>query len=268
MSVLLKPLALIVLALCPFALAAEKVTACTSTLFVPFNWETTTSLEGATIEVAKRFFKKERVELELLPLNSWARCLKLAESGKIDLVLGAYKTTERQLWGDYIEEFIALDIVQLFKNKNKQLHFEALDSLQQFRGGGIFENSYGESFDTFIQNLSPTQWQKVARPEQVLTQLAFNRIDYAPMNRWNMEVLMFTLKQQDKVPADTEIIPIGKTIHSNELYFLFSKKAGRYREFHQKMNAFIKDMKSRGEIQKLLNKSLTRYKQEFMENRQ
>ncbi|WDE10255.1 substrate-binding periplasmic protein [Thalassomonas haliotis] len=264
MSVLLKSLTLLLLALSPVALATEKVTACTSTLFVPFNWETSTSLEGASIELAKLFFKKEQVELELIRVNSWARCLKQVETGKIDLVLGAYKTPERQLWGDYIDEIIARDIIQLFKNKNRQLDFSALNSLHHFRGGGIIGNSYGGVFDTFIASLSPKQWQEVIRPEQLIAQLAYNRIDYAPMNRWNMEVLLLKLKQQGQIPTETEIIPVGKVIHSNELYFVFSKKTGRYREFQQKMNAFMQEMKTRDEIQKLLDKSLARYKQSFM----
>lgn len=252
----------------PSTLAAKhnKVTACSSTLWVPFNWEAKTTIEGAGSTVAKRFFKTQDVTLELVVMGSWARCLKSVETGTIDLAIAAYKTPERASFGHYVEEEIAFDNVRIYINQNKPITFDKLEDLNALQGGGRRGDSYGEQFDNFKKTLSALQWSEVNQPEQNVKKLLLSRLDYILMNPWNMEVILSQLAAEGALPEFTNIVAIGKPITHNGLYFLFSKKSNRYKDFGKEMALFIKVLKTSGKMEKIITDSFDAYKTRLNDN--
>ena len=101
------------------ALAADKVlTACSSPNWVPSNWETKTGIDGLFVDVLDHFALHSDFQIQYSGVGSWARCLKLVETGEIDIALGAYKTSERQVWGEY-SDVISLDTTRIFSLENK-----------------------------------------------------------------------------------------------------------------------------------------------------
>jgi polar amino acid transport system substrate-binding protein len=236
------------------------VRACSSIIWVPFNWEADGTIEGVGVEVAKQFFTEQKTELQLVVLNSWVRCLKFVEAGEIDLAIAAYKTEQRAQYAVYVEDAIGYDVMRMIVNNSSDLTFTSFNELRPYRGGGVIGDSYGEQFDTFKKTLDAQHWQEVSRVEQNLSKLAVGRIDYAPMNPWNMEVLLLQLKREKLIASNVQLKAVGEPMAHNGLYYMFSKKSNRYKDFGIAMNSFIKQLKSSGKMDEIFDRSFEQYK--------
>lgn len=237
----------------------NKVLACSSTLWVPYNWETAATVEGAGITIARQFFMTQGVELELIVLGSWARCLKYVEIGTIDIAIAAYKTPERTAFGRYVEEAFGIDALRIYANQNKPVIFDKIEELSAFRGGGVRGDSYGEQFDIFKKTLSYLQWSEVNQAEQNVKKLIQGRLDYTLMTPWTMKVLLLQLTKEKLLPQETKIIATGKPVNQNGLHFLFSKKSNKYKDFGKRMSLFIKELKTSGKMEQIINDSFEAY---------
>ena len=244
-----------------FAGSSPKVSACSSQLWMPFNWEAGGSLEGAAVNVAQWFFDSRKVELERVVMGSWARCLKSIEEGRVDLAIAVYKTPERQVFGDYVAEPMAFDTVKIYVNRDRPIEFDKLTELAQFRGAGVRGDSYGLEFDRFKQQLSPPNWTETNRAMQNVQRLMLGRIDYTLMNPWNLKLIFLQLAEDGEETHNKIVEVKGHDISHNGLYFLFSKKSNRFPEFGTKMAQYIRDLKSSGDMEAIISASFNTFRQ-------
>ncbi len=229
-------------------------------MWIPFNWETETQVKGVGSDIASKFFFLQKVELELIVLGSWARCLKFVETGEIDIAIAAYKTKARERFGIYVAEEIGFDAMKIYIRDGENIQFNSFNDLKQYRGGGVRGDSYGEKFDTFKLSLSERQWTEVNSAQQNVGKLILQRVDYIPMNPWNLEVIMLKLKQQGVYHGDTKLVSVGEPIDHNGLYYLFSKKSDKYKVYGEELANYLKKLKSSGEIDEIFERNFKDYK--------
>jgi polar amino acid transport system substrate-binding protein len=80
--------------------------------------------------------------------GTWDTVLANTKAGSIDLLVGAYKTTERQGWAVFSDPYTT-DPVALFVAKGRAFPFTTFDNLVGKRGVGTVGDSYGQAFDDF-----------------------------------------------------------------------------------------------------------------------
>lgn len=240
-------------------IAAKPVLVCSSILWMPFNWESKNTIKGAGSVIVQQFFAQQDKAFKLVALGSWARCLKSAQMGSMDMVIAAYKTDERLAWATYVEEPIAQDTINIYINENNPIEVNTLEDLSRYVGGGVIGDSYGKKFDQLKLKLKPHQWIVVNRAEQNIQNLARGRLDYTLMNPWNLQLSLSKLLNDKTLPQNTRFITAGQPVSNNQLYFLFSNKS-KHKTLAKPMAEFIKQLKQSGQMEKIINNSFKDYK--------
>ncbi len=245
----------------PYGHAYADVTACSSTNWVPYNWETKDSLEGGAIKLLQQFFRQQKINFEARKVGSWARCLKLVESGEIDIVIGAYKSNVRAAWGHYVSEPMGFDDIYIFIKQGSKIKYDTLDDLAQYRGGGVIGDIYGATFDNFKAKLPADKWSETTTYYNNIKKVLAQRIDYLPSASWNTKSMLFHMKNTKEIPINAELEQVGQPIQSNPLYFIVSKKSRKYAQFGEALSRFIKVKKEAGEIDTLLRTAFEDFKE-------
>lgn len=112
---------------------------------------------GMDIELLQAILEQAGIEAKYL-LYPWKRALHQLKSGRVDLVMGAGKTAERQQYAYYSKEVFQLGYNALFMHKKHtgSGYIESLSELTQtsFKIGFELGTSYSDEFDSLSKNNS------------------------------------------------------------------------------------------------------------------
>lgn len=140
---------LLVLSLCvPYHCAsAETVLRVRADDWMPMNGQPNSPYPGFLVEILKAVFEPEgiKVDYRLLP---WERAMQETRAGRIDCVIGAYKSDVP----DFVfpELHWGVDHAVLFVRASERWTFNGdLQQLKQRRTGVVTGYSYGDEFDAF-----------------------------------------------------------------------------------------------------------------------
>lgn len=230
---------LLVIVTTRYAVSAEKVlTACASPSWVPSTWETRNSIDGLFVGMLNDFASHSGLTIKYQKIGAWARCLRQAEKGEIDIVLGAYKTPERLAWGEYSQAII-YDFTRIFALENR-LNIDRIEDLTPYRGGVRIGDSYGKEMDDFIgqQALKENTILYLNNEENIIKMIANYRLDYFPGVEGNTYSMIVNLKQQGGLDNSVSIKAIGPNFSVNSLHFVVSKKHPEAKSLISEINAF------------------------------
>ncbi|UTW08811.1 substrate-binding periplasmic protein [Pseudomonas benzenivorans] len=187
-------LGLLLCLLAPAALARELL-ACGHPSYPPVSWHSQGQLVGLAPQVARELFAELGHEVRLLVLGNWKRCLLEVKRGRVDIVVAAYRTREREAWMGFSQSPLVADPILLFTRRDRPVRFDDWDDLRGLTVGLLLGDSFGERFDQFAARHLNIEW--VSSGEQNFIKLAQGRIDFMPVGlySWTLQNRRFGYDQ-------------------------------------------------------------------------
>ena len=140
-------------------------------------------ITGLAVDVTTRLVTQCGLKVRFVPMASWNRAILLAKDGKIDGVIPAHKTEERQAVFDYVSEPVfTAEMVLFARRAGGPSTFQGLTSLYGKRVGVISEALVEKEFNSYIRSNQVTLVEYRSLPV-LLAGLVKNRLDFVAGNR-------------------------------------------------------------------------------------
>lgn len=175
--------ALLALGLLAPVATARELLACGHPFYPPVSWQSNGELMGMAPHVVRQLAHEQGHEVRLLALGNWKRCLQEARLGRVDIVVAAYRTRERETWMTFTEAPLVADPILLFTHRDRPIRFDDWDDLKGLTVGLLLGDSFGERFDRFAEESLNVEW--VSSGEQNFVKLALGRIDFMPVGLYS-----------------------------------------------------------------------------------
>ena len=175
-------------------------------------------------------------------LFPWARAQSMVAQAQADLLVGPYKSPERELMFAFSERPFYVDQMVFFARANAQFEWDGdFASLRDKRIVAINGWAYGDEFDAARNSMTISLTNSV---EAALAMLAVGRVDLFATNRRNTEPVIPLQALEGKVA------PLGRIISLQRGYFAFPKRPeyeALLERFDRAFNAYV----DAGELRKL-----------------
>ena len=172
-------------------------------------------LIGAVPALLKEITEPLGVNVEVRDIGSWARVQRMARQGDIDMVAGAFITSERIGYMDYLLPPITHLPTAVWVPKGREFVYRHWPDLMGKRGSTLINNSFGQNFDRYAeQNLLI---EGVRSIEQSFQMALVDRVDYVLY-----EVLQGGVKLEYLGIAD-QFVSLSPPVSREGLFFTFSK---------------------------------------------
>lgn len=144
--------------------------------YPPLHWYDGESMQGASVEIAKRVLDELKIPYVVQYAGPFARIIKMAEYGEVDMVTTLKKTPEREQFLLFPKTPALSNPVAVFQARQRPFKFQDRTDLIGHRGGITRGNKFGDDFDAFLtENLKV---EEANSPENNFSKLAAGRIDY------------------------------------------------------------------------------------------
>ncbi|MGI0117311.1 substrate-binding periplasmic protein [Zooshikella sp. RANM57] len=197
-------------------------------------------ITGVAAKVTKAIADKLSIPYKLVSSGPWKRVHWAAQKGKIDIIAGVYLNEHRKAYLDYAEWFMT-DPVVIFVKKGNTFPYRQWKDLIGKKGSTNLGESFGESFDLFIQKYLYMEWEHESIAN--FRKLAHDRIDYFLYGLYPATAQLKVYGYED----DFEIL--SPPVVEEKFYFAFSKRS-KFRYLKPKMNAVIVELRESGIIQR------------------
>ena len=144
--------------------------------YKPLHWYDGKEMRGASIDLARRVFDEMRVAYEIRYVGPWPRVLKLAEIGKVDVVMSLKDTLDRREYMAFTSTPSFGNPMAVFVRQDRVFSFTRWEDLVGKHGGVNSGDHYGEGFDEFLQDR--LQVEATTEMAANFRKLAIGRIDY------------------------------------------------------------------------------------------
>jgi len=239
----------------PVAVAQECNTlrATGNSEYPPYLWRpdnNSKKLIGAIDFVMKEIGVRLNRTIKLQHIGSWSRAQEEVKSGRVDLLAGAFFTTPRSQWMDYVyPAFLSTNSV-VWQNKDKEIKYTEKQNLVGKLGVTVINNSFGQTFDEFAKQELKIEF--VVSLEQAFKMLALKRVDYALYEKHP------GLSYAGQMGVSDKIQPISPPISSEGLYLTISHNSkcntGKLRG---QLTKVIREMIDDGYMEKALSAGIT-----------
>ena len=108
-------------------------------------------LIGAVPALLKEITEPLGVNVVVKDIGSWARVQRMARQGEIDMVAGAFITSERIGYMDYLLPPITHLPTAVWVPKGREFVYRHWPDLAGKRGSTLINNSFGQNFDRYAQ---------------------------------------------------------------------------------------------------------------------
>ncbi len=116
------------------------------------------------------------IEIELYYSGPWGRVQEEVSAGRIDLIAGAFYTSERSGWMDYIYPEFQGTRTAVWTREDADIDYQEWIDLKPYLGVTVINNSFGQEFDTFARE--ELNIMEVGSLSQALKLVAESRADY------------------------------------------------------------------------------------------
>ncbi|MEH6576522.1 MAG: transporter substrate-binding domain-containing protein [Amphritea sp.] len=233
-----------ILALLSTSLQARTLKACGHPFYPPVSWVSSGQLTGLAPAVTRQLFAELGYNVQLSAESNWKRCLLEVQQGNADIVVAAYRIASRESYLSYSDQHIIADKVTLFVNRNNPIDFNQLEDLHDKTAGLLLGDSFGDTFDRFIQKNSHIEY--VSRGRQNFEKLALGRIDYMPLGQLSGHL------QSRKLGFHDQVKPLDVTI-ATEFYYLAVGRNSDLQQHLPFLNRRVSEMHRDGTIRRLTN---------------
>jgi polar amino acid transport system substrate-binding protein len=182
----------------------------------------------------------DTVRFEIYP---WARAQALVEQGKADILIGPYKTPEREqrfifsdlaFYQDQMVFYVRDNALAVWRGDYAELKGKRVAAVNGWAYGGVFDHARSELDVVNIDTL-----------QQGLQMLSAGRIDMLASNRRNTESLLTT-----GLELSAKVKPVEPIIDTQNGYFAFSK-LGKHDQLRSRFNQVLAQMIANGELAKM-----------------
>lgn len=185
-------------------------------------------------------------------MGSWARVQRLAQLGEIDLVAGAFITSERIGYMDYVLPPMTHLPTNVWVPRDRPFVYRHWPDLEGKRGGTLINNSFGQRFDQFaVENL---MIEGVRSIDQSFLMALAGRVDYVLYEQLQGWVKLGRLGLAD------QFVALDPPVSSEGLYFAFPKRSScnsvAFREAFMERLTFLSEQKR---LETLIEEYTVRY---------
>jgi len=212
----------------------------------PIMFKSGSTIDGAGAALVKKIFADLGVAVDIPYTGTWDEVQAKARSGDVDVLVAAYKTTEREGYMVYSDPYTT-DPVAIFVAKGKAFPFDSWDVLVGKKGTAMVGDSYGQTFDDFAA--SRLALTRVTTATQAFDMVANGQGDY----------LLYSLYAGDdflkKAGSTSRYESLPKFVNEENFYITISKKSP-YVSYLKLLNQQLAKYKADGTIAALI----TQYK--------
>ncbi len=213
--------------------------------WAPFMYKQADSIQGAGPEIVGKVLKELGLNINFKYVGAWDTVQAKAKDGSVDLIVAAYKTTEREAYMNYSVAYAA-DPVSIFVKKGKSFPFSSWSELISKKGVVTIGDSYGQEFDKYLKD-SLKNVQVVNTIDEAFAMLTADQADYFVYAKYSGEIAISKKNMTEQI----EIIPT--IVSSQDFYITISKKSPLAAYMNQ-INGILARYKTAGTIDSIINK--------------
>jgi polar amino acid transport system substrate-binding protein len=205
----------------------------------PFQIDSTT---GVDVEVTGTVLKNIGYDSEI-QIMSWSRAINLAKQAKIDVLLGCYKTPDRDAALYFSQEPSSVSRIDLCYRKGADFEYSGIDSLTGKKIGILRDFSYGDAIDN-ATHLSLAVGNHL---ETNFKKLLSGQLDAVLVNR------TVGAATAEKMGILDQLAYSDEPIHQENAYTVFARKPG-YEELAGRYSTALIAFKQTDEYRAILKK--------------
>lgn len=184
--------------------------------FPPYYYFENGEFTGPTAEVIVEAFNRMGVEIEINQYP-WARLLKSAEIGEIDIIVDVFITNKRLSYLKYSSKKLITHYNALFKLKTTEIKFNGdFTQINEYTIGYVKNYNYGKAFDRAVNNKILTL-EEATSDKQNIEKLVNGRVKLVIGYLVPMNTMIDTLGYSD------QIVSIEPYVNKQNSYLAFSK---------------------------------------------
>lgn len=184
--------------------------------WAPIMYQKNDLIVGAGPDITIKVFSDLGIKIPSLYEGSWDIVQECARSGKVDVLVAAYKTAERETYMEYSIPY-TVDPVSLFVRKGKDFVFTDKEDLVGKKGVVTIGDSYGQEFDDFLKEKLSVE--KVATPDEAFALLIDGEADYFLYALYSGQNALVAKKLTDQIAILSNYVSV------ENFYLTISKKS-------------------------------------------
>jgi len=208
----------------------------------PIMFRNASSIDGAGAALVAKIFADLRLPASFPYSGTWDEVQAKARSGEVDILVAAYKTSERLTYMDYSDAYTT-DPVAIFVAKGKAFSFTSFDALKGKRGVAMIGDSYGQQFDDFAA--ANLQLFRATTAAEGYNLIATGQADYF------INSLYAGNDQLKKTGETAKFETLPKFVADENFYITISKRSP-YAVYMPQINQAIAKYKADGSINSLI----------------
>ncbi|MGC8119859.1 substrate-binding periplasmic protein [Marinobacter sp. VGCF2001] len=188
--------------------------------YPPLLWpmsESPDQLTGAVPRFLQEVVEPLGIQVDVRNIGSWARVQRLAELGETDLVAGAFITSERIGYMDYVLPPMTHLDTNVWVRKSQVFEYRHWPDLRGKKGSTLINNSFGQRFDRYAADQLDILGVRSIRQSYLMAEIG--RVDYVLY-----ELLQGQVKLRKYGLADT-FVALEPPISREGLFFAFPKRS-------------------------------------------
>lgn len=180
---------------------------------IAYTDEATGQPKGVVYNLMSEISRELRIPVQFLTGVAWSRANAWLDEGEIDLLLGVYKSHERESKWLFSIPFL-LEGTGIYKLEGKLVDINEFHQLQGLRGGAIHASSYGNRIDAELSKLDIFY---TTSELELFKMLLVNRLDYVISAQWDAHHVL------GKLGAIQQVSSIDALAQTNSLHIAFNK---------------------------------------------
>jgi polar amino acid transport system substrate-binding protein len=207
-------------------------------------------IDGAAPLLVGEIAEEIGIPFEAVYMGSWSKAQSATREGKADMIIGVYFNDERARYLEYVEPPFAYDPVQVFVANDEPFEFKGQDDLIGKRGVANEGESFGTTFDAFIQEKLTVR--RVDGLPAAFDALLSGDADYV------IAAYYPGIAELARLGLDDKIEPLEPELFSEELFVAFSKRSPCV-ALSPKFGKGITEMTEGGRFRELVRDALTEW---------
>lgn len=161
----------------------------------PVVWEEHNRLAGVAPDLIAEILDELSIPYSVRIIENWGKVQSEAQAGKIDLIVSAYRTEERESYLNFSIPYLPEPSVIVVKRGN-EFPFASWSALKGKKGVAGIGESFGQEFDTYSKNNLDISYFQF---ERAIQELALGNADYLIMDFYTSLVYTYLLQGENAV---------------------------------------------------------------------
>jgi polar amino acid transport system substrate-binding protein len=229
----------------------DRVVVTADPSYPPMHWYDGETLQGASIEIAKRVLSDLGLAYEVRYQGPFPRIITLAQRGEVDMVATLKKTPEREAFLLYPKTPALSNPVAVFGAREHPFDFNDRTDLVGLRGGITRGNVFGGGVDEYLKD--KLNIQESNSPESNFEKLALGRLDYFITGYYTGMALLLKRGDEERFVVKTPFLVDTPN-------YLVLTRNGKCADKLEQIDARLALLKKNGVLDELIRKSFQSWK--------